>query len=273
MSGVNIRVGLLPTGNPRGRKTAGWSAACIALTFGFVLRAQTETSLHGTVLSEDAQPLAGVKVYGSELKSCCPITRDETKTNERGEFVLQHPGAVVHFQKEHFEPAALVVKPDENGVRIVLRGAAGDMIVASCGKSGHGERQIKWGKHGSPRWTVHKHDVIIRGGKTDVDYVRYVVKSRSGKSFLELWVGVNGYAPDPTDELFTGSLEFAQRNLVNPAGRFVGMESWGRSRDDGRWRWTSAFYALATYHSASPQDAQLFDGIINSMCTVPRPDH
>jgi hypothetical protein len=231
---------------------------------------QADLPIKGAVVTKNDQPLAGVSVYGSVGKHCCPSQREEVTTDEKGEFLLEHPGAVIHFSKANLQPLVFVVKPRTSQVRIVMTLAENDLTVPTCSQPGSSQKQIGWGQYGL-HFTVPKDGMNVLGGKPDVDYVRYVIKPNKGESYLELWFGPYAFSTEPDDEQFVESVGFSQRNLVSLNGEAMGKDSWGQLKRGLSWRHTGGLGSGATYRNANKEEAHLFDQIINSICTVPYP--
>jgi len=119
-------------------------------------------------------------------------------TNEKGEFSLQPPSAVIHFWKAGQQPLTFVVIPKVSDLRIVLNPSTDDLVVPVCASRTPARNQIGWGSFG-PYFAVPKTGVEVRGGKTDVDYVRYVIKRTGGNSYLEFWRGPSAMSTEPRD--------------------------------------------------------------------------
>lgn len=233
-------------------------------------RAQTESRLHGVVVTADGKPLGGVAVYGSVWKLCCPREQDKAKTNEKGEFVLEHPGVVVHFFKPDMLPLTFVVKTGTTKARIVMNVDKNSLTVPACASADAHHKQIGWGKYGL-HFAVPKEGVKILGGEPDVDYVRYVIKRDNSESYLSLWFGPYSMSPDPDDQQFVDSVNFSQRNLTSTKGELIGIDSWGQLSSGLHWRHTGAFASGAIYQNADRDSAALFDQIINSICSIAYP--
>jgi hypothetical protein len=244
----------------------------LVLFFGIVavssVRAQTESAVKGIVVTADGKPLGGVMVYGGVWKRCCPYQQDKVVTNDKGEFRLEHPGSVIHLSKESLQPLAFVVSPKVSAVRIVMSPSNNDLVVPRCTSPPSGQKQIGWGKYGL-HFAVPENGMEIRGGKPDVDYVRYAIKSTTGKSYLELWFGPMAISTEPDDKLFIESADFSQRNLTSIDGRVIGKDSRGHLQNGASWRQTASSGSGAVYGDASAEEVHLFDQIINSICTTP----
>jgi uncharacterized GH25 family protein len=84
-----------------------------ALLVGPSLLAQADYPLTGVVTTKEGKPIAGVTVYGSMSKDCCPFKRDQATTDQNGQFRIEHPGGVIHFSKEKLKPKALVIASEK----------------------------------------------------------------------------------------------------------------------------------------------------------------
>lgn len=246
-------------------------SSCFALVLlgSHLVRAQNEPPIDGVVTGTDGQPIAGVAVYGSQSKTCCPFKRAHATTDSNGHFHLENPGEVLHFSADKFRPQAFVVAPQTPAVQVSLQRSSDELAVPSCTKPRRGLRRIGWGY--GPQFDVPKRAAEILGGKPDVDYSRYVIKPKKGKGFLELWFGPYAMGSDPADEKFTSSVTFAQRKVVSAADGVIGIDSWGKLRNGEKWRQTAIVSQGARYDAAKPDDAALFDEIIDSLCLVTYP--
>jgi hypothetical protein len=226
--------------------------------------AQTDSPLEGVVTTNHGEPVAGVYVYGSKSKICCPYKSENTTTNEKGLFHLDHPGAVVHFSNESFEPRAVVLQPDSGPVQITLSTLGQDFTVPGCGAHRPGTKRIGW----QVRFDVpRRRSVKILGGKTDVDYVRYLIKPKMGESYLELWFGPYAIDSEPGDEDFVNSTNYSQRRIVIPGVGTAGTDSQGQLRSQVTWRQTVIVGAGGSrYRATTPQDVVLFNQIVETMC-------
>ena len=229
---------------------------------------QVDTPLKGRVVSSAGQPLPGVTVYGSRSKECCPFKSESTITSENGEYRLEHPGEVIHFLKQGFQPVTVVVQRGKSAVDITLEPSQSALVMRACEKPLPGMRRIGWGKSGL-QFDVPKVGTEIVGGEPDVDYVRYSVRRRGAKAYLQLWFGPSAMSMDPDDSEFINATVFQQRNVVRPDGAGAGLDSWGRSSDGSNWRQTAVSFEGAIYKAAPPEDSELFDRIINSLCEIP----
>jgi len=230
--------------------------------------AQTDSSLIGTVTTKDGQPGAAVVVVGSVSKECCPVKRESATTDPEGHFRLDHPGAVVHFLKEGLQPQTIVLQPGETSIQITMEPSTDNFVVPICGKHKPGLKRLGWGV----QFDVPKSRVNVSGGKWDVDYVRYLIKPRSGQGYLELWFGPYAISSDPDDDQFINSARFTERNVVPSEGLGAGIDTRGVLHSGPFWRQT-AFVGLggSRYQAPTSNVAALFDEIVDSMCKVPQP--
>jgi len=231
----------------------------IVLSLVPALLGQADIPIQGTVTSQDGQPIEGVTVYGQGK---------QTTTDKAGAFRVQHPGAVLHFYKENLQPQLVVIQPGSSALRITMSPVTNPMDVPSCGRLQLGQKRVGWGQYG-PQFTVSERSLDVQGGKPDADFVRYVIRRKQGRSFLDLWFGVISVEPD--DDQFMESIHFAQRLLLY-RNNTRGLDSRGHLRGGGSWRHTViASDGGAVYTKASTDDAIAFDQVIDSMCYVPYP--
>jgi hypothetical protein len=252
--------------------TARWLLVAIALVLAPWSFGQTDESIRGTVTEKNGRPVVGVMVIGALGRTCCPFKREQTTTDQRGEFRLDQPGAVIHFYKDDFRPLALVLRPGTAEFRVTIETSEGGLIVPACSDSIRNQKLIGWGDYGV-HFAVPEREVKMEGGKPDVDYVRYVIKPRAGESWLEFWFGPYAMSTEPDDEQFVNSVDFSQRNVEASKGKSFGIDSSGRFANGRRWRQTAILgQGGARYLDAAETDANLFDRIIDSICLVPHPN-
>jgi hypothetical protein len=247
-----------------------WSVArlviVVALLFAPVAGAQTDSPLDGTVTTKDGQPVAGASVLGSTPKTCCPSTPETTKTDEKGMFHLEHPGAVIHFFKEDFEPQTRVIQLGTSQIAVALLPSGNDLTAPPCRKHRPGTKRIGT----RVGFDVPRKNVQVLGGKTDVDYVRYVIKPKTGESYLELWFGPYALSMTPGDEDFLNSATYSERHIVAPSMGVVGTDTRGQLQNQEKWRQTAVVISGgARYRAKTPEDQLLFDRIVDSICVVP----
>lgn len=239
------------------------------LAFAASLSPQTKPAITGVIVAKDGRPIAGVQVWGSAWKDCCPVQYDQTTTGDQGKFVLEHRAAVVHFMKEGFQPMTVVTRSESDELHIVMKPASNSLVLRPCGHVPAGQRQIPSGKYGL-HFFVTKREFQVLGGKPDTDYVKYVIKPKKDQSWLELWFGPYAMPSEPEEDQFVQSTDFSQRNVTLPDGA-VGIDTSGHLRDGTNWRQMGMLGSGARYTNAPAADAGLFDAIINSACFTPYP--
>ena len=121
---------------------------------------------------------------------------------------------------------------------MTMEPASGSKAIPTCEKLKHGQKHIGWGKYGL-QFSVPVHEVEIRGGKPDVDYVRYLLKAKNDNGYLELWFGIYAMGTDPDDDLLVNSVKFEQRDVVDSSGHVLGRDGWGKLTDGTIWRQTT----------------------------------
>ena len=244
----------------------GWWVVLLTLLIPLSLSAQTDTPINGIVIDKNGEPVADVTVRSRT--TCCPQKFDEGKSDKDGRFHLEHPGKVLRFYKDGVLPKTVVVSASAPEVRVALELSTESMLMPDCGQAPRGFTRISSGKRGI-HFDVPEQRVKISGGTPDVDYVKYVIKPRHSKGYLQLWFGPYAMNPEPDDDDFLSSSTFTERYVVNSNGEPVGRDSRGQATAGGSWRRTAIFLEGAVYRDASPRDAALFDQIIDSACDIP----
>jgi hypothetical protein len=230
---------------------------------------QSDQILTGTVSTTDGHPIADVRVYGSQSKTCCPFQRQHTQTDASGRFSLSAPGSVVHFGAEKFEPKTWIVQPGSSELQITLQPDSNPFILPKCKHSAPGMRRILGGSMGLT-FDIPKKDFEILGGKPDTDYVRWVIKLKSSKSFVSLWFGPYAFNSDPDDDLLLDSSSITERNVKTSEGEDYGRDSFGQLHNGDKWRHLWIAIADGAEYHASSADAALLDQIVNSACQTIR---
>jgi hypothetical protein len=144
--------------------------------------------------------------------------------------------------------------------------------IPACGSAVKGQSSIGWGKYGL-FFSVPKQGVKVLGGQPDVDYIKFVIKPKKHNAALILWFGPMAFHPDPPAETTRSSDTFTQNKLLNPDGDEIGLDSKGTIRNKGRWRWFGVLAEGGEYENVLPEDAALFDQILDSACLIPYPRH
>lgn len=146
------------------------------------------------------------------------------------------------------------------------------MVVPACRQKGLGLRRVGGGKYGL-QFDVPIREVEVLGGKPDVDYVRYVIKAKGGDGYVEFWFGPYAMSSSPEEELLLSSVKVQKRNVVDASGIEVGRDYSGELETGELWR--HAVIMLSgkdgARYKVRPENAALFDRIINSACYVPPP--
>lgn len=221
-----------------------------------LLLAQTDSLIEGIVADKLGKTLADVTVYSRNKIS--------TATDANGHFKLKNPGKVIHFWKDGFAPYSLVLDPASTNIDVVLA-PSDPRRLSECTSVAPGRKRLG----NSFGWQFDIPVTVVRVRKqVDIDYIRYVIRPQKSKARIELWF--TGMSPDPYDELIIGSRTFVQRALVKRNG-FVGIDSRGESFSGKIWRYTVGLTSGAIYEDTLPDDAALFDEIIDSMCYIPYP--
>jgi len=243
------------------------SVAAFAILCSPALLAQRKLTLNGVVTDAEGHPIEGAIVSGGFTKTTTSKPLDHATTGRDGRFQLAHPGEVIRVRKETFQPLTLILNSDSSDITVKLASEHDSLVAAPCRKSpARGSRRIGYGPIGAS-FDIPKKDVEILGGKWDIDYVAYMVRRKNSKASLEVWFGPYAMSSEPPDDDFLNSVSFEVRYVISSTGEHYGLDSSGTQPDGKRWRRTSiVLTGGALYADAQPEDAALFDRIIDSIC-------
>jgi hypothetical protein len=245
--------------------------ACLLVAIRLVsissVSGQVMDVLTGMVTTPDGKPIPEVLVYGSESRKCCEFKREQTRTDASGRFTLKDPGAVVHFEVANFQFKMWIVQPNVCELHFILEPEteAATFFVPACKDPASGTRRIPGGKYGV-QFDVPKKDLIVSGGKMDVDYRRFLIKPKTGSSYLELWFGPYAFSDDPGDDLLLDSVSFTEKRVSVVSGKGWGNDFTGELGNGEHWRHTYVGPGDGARYKASLADVPLFDKVVNSAC-------
>lgn len=250
---------------------------------GFVADISFHGPVSGIVTTKDGTPISGVVVFASAW-TCCPSQQDTMKTDNSGTFHIDHPGRVLHFiAADSYQPLSLVVTSEMSALKVTLEPATSSLPLPACSKPKAGFERIGWAKYGL-QFDAPQRDATIKLGKVDTDYVVHIVKPKHAQDHnqdrVEFWFGPYAMESTPDDSQFVESETFATRHVVQPPsvspdgkGGAIGLDTSGRLPGGKMWRQIGVMGEGARYRGVSPENAALFDKIIDSACWIPYPQH
>lgn len=231
--------------------------------------AQQTAPVSGIVTTPAGRPLAGAIVFSGP-----GIQPEQTTTGAFGHFLLQNSTNVLHLSLDGYQPLTILVNPPAADLRIQLHAITlaplAVLSASECAPLSPGDPDLRrlGQRGGGLQFDVPRHGWDIRDlGEGNLQ--QYVLQPRHSDAQLILWFGADSILPNPEDHFFIQSASFAQRAIVVSGQGAIGIDSYGTFPDGSRWRHTAASGAGATYDRASPDDAALFDYIIDSLCVPP----
>ena len=222
-------------------------------------------NVRGTVLGPDGKPAAGFVVF-DDILGGSPPERQQTTTDDKGEFAFLNSGQLLRFEYPRYRPIALPVEPGGSPVRVKLEDARrSDWVVPPCDQVAASQTRIGFSilfalpsTMASDRFdddadNVHHYTVFPRGGDPfEGELMISMASERMGDHSSDV-----------------GLSRSQQRWIKDSAGNVIGMDSRTRPRSGGRSR--GAFFwdhDIAGYWSKN--QATLLEGtldrIIDSAC-------
>src|SRR5215471_4760010 len=236
-----------------------------------------EHSVSGKVTDIGHRPLAGIAVYSSPR--CCPLHVGATRTDESGIYMLEAPGAVVHFRAPGFQPLTKLTSQKETDV--VLRPAESYLVISACPAS-----QATNSFGGTVRFTPPALAHVL--SRTGTDFTAHLIRRVDSGALLRIWSGAMAGNMDAKEELYLESASFHERFVTDDRGKIIGIDASGTTADSRRWRWVglNPFLAeawptpqnmagsivapeMARYEDATSDDSEFFDRIIDGVCIAP----
>jgi hypothetical protein len=222
-------------------------------------------NLRGTVFGPDGRPVEGFTVL-DDIVGGSPPERQQTITNQKGEFSFSVSGQLLRFENPSYRPLALAVEPGGAPVDVKLEDAKrSDWLIPSCERLGDSAGRIGFSVLFALPMTMDSRR------NNDDDFQAYNIFPRGGEpSAAELIISTSASA-NPQQSYFVDSESSQQRWIKDNAGTVIGIDAQGRLKDGESWR-TALFSGrdTARYALTSGKQRDSLDRIINSACIVTR---
>jgi hypothetical protein len=225
-----------------------------------------KTDISGIVVAATGEPIADVRVYGSDsCKYCCPCKREETKTSADGTFSLPAPGKVLYFRHLKFRPVSLPVESWPEGMQVILEAASlsnwkiPDCLASQASGKRVGEFFVQF--------------LISKGAKTKrsagMDGWGWLIKHPRRPHRMKIDEGPLLGGGDPGEDLIMDSSQVEERWVTTISSGPLGIDARGRFKDGTIWRHVGVLgVQYAEYRSAPGDAAEFFDKIIDSACAA-----
>lgn len=188
-------------------------------------------SLRGRVVAPDGKPLKGFRVFDdiNFLLRSSP-ERQETVTDDSGNFAFSTSGQLVRFETSKYRPVALAVDPGGPAIRVKLEDAnRSDWIVPSCGPTGSTAR-VGFS-------VLFELPPTMQSSLMDNEFIHsYFIFPEGGEPALaDLIVSTNARELPESDSAFDSKWS-EQRWIKDSRGAVIGIDARGRTRQGGPWR-------------------------------------
>jgi hypothetical protein len=221
---------------------------------------------HGVVLDPKGKPLAGFKVFDDVLGGL-PPQRQESVTDEHGQFRFTNSGQLLRFEDPQYRPVALPIEPGGAAVSVRLQEARrSDWTIPPCSERNGNSKLIGFAVRYeiSPGMDYQRNDE-----KGEIPSSYFVFPSGGEPLNPELAIFREG-AVIP-DDAYLGARWSEQRWIRDQDGKIVGRDSRGRSKNGERWR-TAIFFEndSAVYRIKTGARTAVIDKIVDSACIAAR---
>lgn len=220
--------------------------------------------LRGVLLSPNGKPVEGFTVFNDVLGGS-PPERQNSVTNERGEFAFSNSGQQLRFENPNYRPLALTAEPGGAPIRVSLEDAKySDWVIPVC-------REVNYsGRAGfSILFALPKTMVASPVNSDDMQSVFVYARGAEAYSAELIISHSSGEITDAADSL--DSERFEERWVKDSAGNVVGVDARGHMKHGGYWR-TAIFSGVdsAGYRLRSGQLSNALDQIIDTACIANR---
>jgi len=219
-------------------------------------------NVRGVVIGIDGHPLEGFTVIDDVLGGA-PPNRQTTVTDKQGKFAFSDSGQQLRFESPDYRPLALTVETGGPQIQVRLESAKhSDWVIPVCQEGRFGKRVGFSALFAVPK-TMESERFKSDSGKSIFVY-------HHGASAPEARLIISRIPDGTTEEVDSLDFEwFEERWIKDEAGKVVGTDARGRTREGKHWR-TAVFLArdVATYWLDPGEPPKALDEIIDSACVA-----
>lgn len=214
--------------------------------------------LRGVLLGVDGKPVEGFTVL-DDVVGGSPPERQQTVTNEKGEFAFSNSGQQLRFENPNFRPLALTVEPGGAPIQVRLQDSKqSDWVIPACSEpssSRHIGFSVLFALPKALKSSPENNNAdlfIYPRGKEDISADLFISRSAD-----EIRYG--------SDSI--GSERFEERWIKDTSGNVVGMDAWARRNRREHWR-RAVFlhHDSASYWLQHGERPNALDKVIDSAC-------
>jgi hypothetical protein len=227
-----------------------------------------DLNVSGKVVGPDGKPVNGFVVFDDVLGGYPPI-RQQSITNEKGEFEFSDSGQSLLFENPRYRPLALTVEPGGAPIRVRLEDAKqSDWVPPSCAQLGDSAGRIGF----TVLFALPSTMVSKRLDQTDGGMHSYLIFPRGSSEYDPELVITTTDSEAPADlDVSLDSKWSEYRWIKDSAGTVIGVDSRGRSNHSKYWR--TAFFLghdTVSYSLRSGRQRISLDRVLDSACIASR---
>jgi hypothetical protein len=219
-------------------------------------------SLRGRVVAPDGKPLKGFHIFDdiNFLFRSHP-ERQETVTDDSGNFVFSISGQLLRFETSKYRPVAIPVNPGGSPIRLKLEDASrSDWIIPSCGQTGTAARVGFSVLFALPSG--------MDASLMDDEFLHaYFLFPKGGNPSLADLIISTSATEQPEDISALDSSWSEQRWIKDSKGTIIGIDAKGSRRQGGLWR-SAQFFGRDQigYGWLRGTPTRPLDSVIDSAC-------
>jgi len=225
-----------------------------------------DLNVRGKVVGPDGMPVEGFVVFDDVLGGYPPV-RQQSITNEKGEFEFSDSGQSLLLENPRYRPLALTVEPGGSPIRVRLEDAKqSDWVPPSCGQLADSAGRIGF----SILFALPRTMEFKRFDQNDRGSHSYFIFPRGGTEYDPELVIATTHSETPDEPDVSLDSQWSEHRWIkDTAGIVIGVDSRGRSKNSKYWR-TTFFggHDTVTYSLRSGRQRKELDKIIDSACII-----
>jgi hypothetical protein len=224
-------------------------------------------NVRGTVIGPEGKPIPGFVVLNDVIGGMTPPQRQESTTDEKGQFEFSDSGQIFRFENPRYRPVAFAIDPGGLPIKVKLENAGpSDWTVPICRQTAKSEKRVGFSVLFAVPETMESNPM------DDDDSKSFFVSPRGeGAASSELIISKWADKVSEPDD-FSESNKPVQRWIKDGSGAVIGIDSRYRFSMNNRLQRSATFfnYETAAYSVPGSGQPRELDQIIDSACVLSR---
>jgi hypothetical protein len=227
----------------------------------FVLKVPLIAEIVGTVRTAAGDPLPDVRVLSE--------SGNRSVTDKNGIFRLPY-ATVVTLHRGGFQPIVKAIAEIEDPNNIVLtRIDTSEWIIPSCTSPSELAGTVRVPRDFQSSLIIYTPDSVTVSKNSDVDHTDAYIRPKrvAAQESIHVMFGPNVSSGAPPKVCIISSARLSARSWRTQSGELEDLDFRGQTADGRQWRWINFQLGFVSYHAVSKNSAELFDRLIDQMCS------